>query len=90
MSVLDDLDPTAAFSIWGYDLRGPDVLEVSARIAEEGGNADLNGRPLWDHPEWLEGWFRDGVPWVPALHHALPYAPGQPWNLKGTSDQEVK
>lgn len=72
-------DVRTAFTVWGYDLRGPDVLEVAARIAEEGGNADLNGKPLWDHPEWLQGWYRDGEPWVPPLHRALPYAPDSPW-----------
>ena len=69
-----------AIMIWGYDLRGPGILEVAARVAEEGGNADLNGPPLWDHPEWLEGWVRNGVQWTPPLHHALPYVPGSPWS----------
>ena len=62
-----------AIAIWGYDVRGSDVLEPSARIAEEGGNADLNGPPLWDHPEWLEGWYRDGETYTPPFQRALPY-----------------
>jgi len=69
-----------AIALWGYDLRGRDVLEVTARIAE--GGDDLNGPPLWDHPEWLDGWYRDGEPWTPPFHRALPYAPDGPWNAK--------
>jgi hypothetical protein len=77
--LLDDLDPSIAFVLWGYDLRG-DVLEVGASIAEGFGDTiDMNSTPLWDHPEWLEGWFRDGQPYTPPLHHALPYVPGSPW-----------
>ena len=67
-------------AIWGCELWGPGTLEVSARIAEEGGNADLNGRPLWDHPEWLVGWYQDGEPYTPPLHRALPYVGGG-WEL---------
>ncbi len=80
-NILDDISPTVAFAIWGYDLRGSDVLEVSAMIAEQGGDADLNGPPLWDHPEWLTGWYRDDKPYTPPLRRALPYAPGSAWNL---------
>jgi hypothetical protein len=84
MTVLS-FTPELAFAIWGYDLRGPGVLEISARIAEEGCDADLNGRPLWDHPEWLEGWQLDGKPYTPPLYRSLPYAPGSPWS-DGESD----
>jgi hypothetical protein len=76
--LLDDLEPTVAFVLWGYDLRGRDVLETAAFVAE--GNSDMNGRPLWDHPEWLDGWLLNGTPYKPPLHRALPYAPGSPWS----------
>jgi hypothetical protein len=81
MSLLDTMEPTTAFTLWGYDLRGADVLEMTANIAENGANADLNGYPLWDHPEWLDGeWWRDGAQYEPASWHALPYHPGSVWN----------
>lgn len=78
-TAVSPLPPEIAFDIWGYDLRGPGMLEPTARIVEEGGNADLNGPLLWDHPEWLEGWVKDGEPYTPPLWRALPYAPGNPW-----------
>lgn len=78
-----DLGVRCSLELWGYDLRG-DVLEITARIAEEGGNADLSGPPLWDHPEWPGGWFRNNRPWTPPLHYALPYAPGGPWARNGS------
>ena len=74
------IDPALAFALWGYDLRGDGILETAARIAEAGGGmADLNGPPLWDHPEWLHGWTRDGEAYMPPLHRALPYLSGVRW-----------
>jgi hypothetical protein len=76
-----DGEPWAvSLALWGYELRG-DILETTAFIAE--GGDDRNGKPLWDHPEWLEGWYRNtgpnAEPYIPPLHRALPYAPGSPW-----------
>lgn len=58
-------------ALWGYEIRG-DILEVTALISE--GWDDRNGKPLWDHPEWLDNWYLDGEPWTPPFHRALPYA----------------
>lgn len=70
MNILAELNPVLAFNIWGYDLRGLWVTEFTAMIAEE---RDDSGGYEWDRPEWLKGWYRDGVPYTPPASHALPW-----------------
>jgi hypothetical protein len=69
-SVLDDLEPTVAFAIWGYDLRGSWVLEFAALIAE---GHDSHGTE-WDRPEWRRGELWHGEEQLP-----IPFAWALPW-----------
>jgi len=69
-SVLDTLEPTMAFALWGYDLRGSWVLEFAAYISE--GNDGYGGE--WDRPEW-----RRGELWHEGKMVPIPYTWALPW-----------
>lgn len=50
--------------------RGEFVTEFTASVAEgEYTGSDL----MWDHPEWLDGWWSDGKPYTPPFVRALPW-----------------
>jgi hypothetical protein len=74
------LDLPTQIRIGGYGLHGPDVLNLIAALAEGHGDfIDVNRVPIWDHPEWRQGWTRDGEPYEPPFERALPYVGEGVW-----------